>query len=224
MLDAASARRRLMSPPSPASSRSTATTFSKNWEAMPVAPTLPISSLSTSTVMAVRTGVSSRSSWALSDGYAQAESSWPYPMNIERSKPSSRAGPAGTTSISAERKSSSSMPYFLASSWRTNAFTGSFAASFSRSLLSASSFFLSASLSTIGRLPTSTSRSSAATTSEAVFFIWSFARWMSRSETQNTGSSASSPTFTCTTEPSFLATTPCSARGNVTHWSCLTPP
>ena len=49
MAEAASARRSGSMPPSPASSMISAMVFSKNCEAMPVAPTLPISSLSTST-------------------------------------------------------------------------------------------------------------------------------------------------------------------------------
>ena len=68
MLDAASARRRGNGPPSPASSMISATAFSKNCDAMPVAPTLPISSLSTSTHTAVLSGTSSPSaSCAASD-------------------------------------------------------------------------------------------------------------------------------------------------------------
>ena len=68
------------------------------------------------------------------------------------------------------------------------------------------------------------SRSSPSTTSLAFFAICFPARWMSKSVTQNTGSPASSPTCTSTTVPSFFATTPCSASGNVTHWYALMPP
>ena len=46
---------------------------------------------------------------AAKDGNAHTLSSWPYPAIILRSSPQSLAGPAGTTSISAERKSSSSI-------------------------------------------------------------------------------------------------------------------
>ncbi len=62
------------------------------------------------------------------------------------------------------------------------------------------------------------SRSSPSTTSLAFFAICLPARWISRSVTQNTGSSGSSPTLTSTTVPSFFAITPCSASGSVTHW------
>ena len=111
MRHALSARRNGSSPASPASAMTSAIVFSKNCDAMPVAPTEPISSLSTSTVIAVRSGTSSASaSCATSDVYAHTRSSWPYPITIDRSNPQSRARPAGTTSISADRKSSSSIP------------------------------------------------------------------------------------------------------------------
>lgn len=67
MLDAASARRSGSGPPSPASSMISAMVFSKNCDAMPVAPTLPISSLSTSTHTAVFSGVPASASCATSD-------------------------------------------------------------------------------------------------------------------------------------------------------------
>ena len=66
MLEAASARRSSNGPPSPTSSIISAIVFSKNWDAMPVAPTLPISSLSTSTHTAVFSGASSSASCAAS--------------------------------------------------------------------------------------------------------------------------------------------------------------
>ena len=59
------ARRRRSGLLSPASAMISAMVFSKNIEAMPEAPTLPISSLSTSTQTAVRAGMSSpKASWA----------------------------------------------------------------------------------------------------------------------------------------------------------------
>ena len=78
MLDAASARRSGSGPPSPASSMISATVFSKNCDAMPVAPTLPISSLSTSTHMPVfSSAASANASCAASDVKAHTRSSCP---------------------------------------------------------------------------------------------------------------------------------------------------
>ena len=68
MRERVSARRRAKGPSSPARAMISAMVFSKNIDAMPEAPTLPISSLSTSTHTAVRAGTSSpRASWAASD-------------------------------------------------------------------------------------------------------------------------------------------------------------
>ena len=68
MRERVSARRRARGLSSPASAMISAMVFSKNIEAMPEAPTLPISSLSTSTQTAVRAGTSSpKASWAASD-------------------------------------------------------------------------------------------------------------------------------------------------------------
>ena len=116
-----------------------------------------------------------------------------------RSKPKSRLLPAGTTSISAERKSSSAMPYFSFRMARMAVFTGSFSASFR------------------GLPPTITSNASPSMTTLAFLSIWVADRWMSRSEMPTTGSSSSSPMTTSTTVPSFFATTPWRASGNVTH-------
>ena len=71
-----SARRRAISPPSPASSMTSRIVFSKKLDAMPVAPTEPISSLSTRMVTAVRLG-SLTASCASRLGQAQTLSSWP---------------------------------------------------------------------------------------------------------------------------------------------------
>ena len=65
---AQSARRSARSPGSPESAQTSATMFSKKREFMPVAPTLPISSLSVSTQQSVYSGVPSVSSSAASDG------------------------------------------------------------------------------------------------------------------------------------------------------------
>ena len=158
-----------------------------------------------------------------------------------RSKPRSRARPAGTTSISAEIKSSSVMPYFSSSKAKAKAFTPSldfllsslpflwapsvlaiseactdFCSTASASLLldpSVLSFF-----STKGRLPMRISRLSPSTISLPFFAICWLPRWGRRSVTQNTGSSGSSPITISTTVPSVLATTPYKARGKVTHW------
>ena len=67
MLDAESARRSGSMPPSPASSMISAMVFSKKFDAMPVAPTLPISSLSTSTQTAVFAKSAGASSCAMSE-------------------------------------------------------------------------------------------------------------------------------------------------------------
>ena len=79
------------------------------------------------------------------------------------------------------------------------AFTGSFSASFR------------------GLPPTITSNASPSMTTLAFLSIWVADRWIRRSEMPTTGSSSSSPMTTSTTVPSFFATTPWRARGNVTH-------
>ena len=56
------------------------------------------------------------------------------------------------------------------------------------------------------------------TTSVALRVICSVARWGSRSVTQKTGSSGSSPTRTGTVVPSRSTTTPWRARGMAVHW------
>ena len=86
-----------------------ATAFSKNLDCIPVAPTLPTSSLSTRMQQAVR-AVCPISSIAFKEVKAHTLSSCPYARIMLRSKPASRALPAGTTSSSAEIKSSSSIP------------------------------------------------------------------------------------------------------------------
>ena len=109
------ARRSGSRPPSPASSMTSAMVFSKNCEAMPVAPTLPISSLSTSTHTAVRSGSSPAQRPAAPPARCRRIRGHPArsPCTMERSKPRSRARPAGTTSSSAERKSSSLDAVFI---------------------------------------------------------------------------------------------------------------
>ena len=134
-------------------------------------------------------------------------------MIMLRSRPQSLALSAGTISSSAERKSSSSMPYFSLRMDKIPAFTASF------------SFSLSPSSSgTAGRLPTKTSRASPSMTTRAFFSICSPAKWIKRSDTNTTGSSSFSPMHTSTTVPSFFATTPWMASGMVTHWYFFTPP
>ena len=164
---------------------------------MPVAPTLPISSLSASRQQSVLSvTVSDTSSSANSEVNAQILSSCPYARIMLLSNPMSRAFPEGTISSSAERKSSSSMPYDSERILRIFAFSASFS-SFSRS-----------SLCSIGWFPIRRSRFSPVTTSVAFFVICSPARCTSRSVMTNTGSSSFSPTHTGTEVPSFLATTP----------------
>ena len=84
------------------------------------------------------------------------------------------------------------------------------------------SFFSSSNVT--GRLPMITSSSSPSMTSEAVLVSCSLERWISRSDTQKTGSSSASPMVTGTVVPSFLHTTPWMASGMVTHWYFFTPP
>ena len=127
---------------------------SKKCDSMPVAPTLPISSLSTKSPQAVVLG-SATSIIAIAEGYAQHLSSCPYARIIERSSPASLAFPAGTTSISAEMKSSSSISYSFLSISRIAFLTASFSSPFT------------------GFEPIRISRSSPFITSEAVSFIWS---------------------------------------------------
>ena len=102
-----------------------ATVFSKKCDCIPVAPTLPISSLSVSRQQVVFSG-SSASSMATRDVYAHTLSSWPYAMIILSSIPQFLAFPAGTISSSAERKSSSFILYFFSRSASTASFTASF--------------------------------------------------------------------------------------------------
>ena len=86
---------------------------------LPMALPVIMAGVRISTVTAVRSGTSPASaSCATSDVYAHTRSSCPYPITIDRSNPQSRARPAGTTSISADRKSSSSIPYASAKSER----------------------------------------------------------------------------------------------------------
>ena len=172
---------------------------------MPVAPTLPISSLSTSRQQDVFSGAST-SSIATREVYAHTRSSWPYARIMLASIPSSRAFPAGTISSSAERKSSSSMPYLSFKSFKVMALTASF------------------SVPSSGWLPIRRSRFSPSTTVFAGFVCCSLERWIRRSVTQNTGSLSSSPITTSTTSPFFFATTPWMASGRVTHCHFLIPP
>ena len=140
-----------------------------------------------------------------------------------RSRPQSLAFPAGTTSSSADRKSSSSISYFSRRIASTCAFTRSFSSFFASSGLSALSSFPESAFF-IGRLPINRFRSSPSITTLAFFANCSPARWTNRSVIQKTGSPSSSPMLTSTTEPSFLATTPCRDMGLATHWYFLIPP
>ena len=122
------------------------------------------------------------------------------------SRPMSMALAAGTTSISAEMKSASVMPYFSLSfsiTW-----------SLMRSLSPASP---------TGQLPSSTFRPSPVMASLRGFLPCSPPRWGSRSVMTNLGSSPT-PSATSTTVPSFMATTPRISRGMVTHWYLRMPP
>ena len=114
---------------------------------------------------------------------------------------------AGTAISSAERKSSSTMPYFSWSRAKMPSFTRSLPASWSK-----------------GRLPIKRLSCSAETMDPMVFLAWSPARWGSRSPTVNWGSPGSSPMRTETAVPSRRTTTPWRARGMVVHWYFLMPP
>ena len=138
----------------PISVRISATAFSKKRDCIPVAPTEPISSLSTSKQQVVRFTLST-SSIATKDVYAHTRSSWPYAITIERSKPISRALPAGTISSSADNKSRSTKPYSFSRRLLINLETPSFSSSFT------------------GRLPMSKSRASPSITLAAFFCICS---------------------------------------------------
>ena len=76
---------------------------------MPLAPTLPISSLSIRMQQEVLL-TSFFESMASREVNAHTLSSWPYAITMLRSSPHTLALPAGTTSSSAERKSPSSIP------------------------------------------------------------------------------------------------------------------
>ncbi len=140
-----------------------------------------------------------------------------------RSRPVSLAFPAGTISSSAERKSSSSMPYFSLRSFRIPALTASFSflPAVSSAFLHSHALFsaLHAAFlpSARGLEPIKTSSFSPSITVAACFFICSAARCGRRSVTLTTGSFSSSPITTSTSSPSFFATTPCIARGRATH-------
>ena len=108
ILEFAIARRNFTSEYPSTTSISSTTAFSKNLDVIPVAPTLPISSLSTRIQHAVLF-TSFVSNIASKDVNAQTLSSCPYAIIILLSIPHSLAFPAGTISSSAERKSSSSM-------------------------------------------------------------------------------------------------------------------
>ena len=125
---------------------------------------------------------------------------------MERSKPNSRAAPAGTISNSADKKSSSSKPYCSFKTCNTYACTPS----------------LSSPLT--GRLPIRRSNCSPSTTLAAFFSICSCPKCGNKSVTQNTGSVGLSPMANSTTEPSRFTTTPWIAKGIVTHWYFLIPP
>ena len=107
---------------------------------------------------------------------------------------------------SALRKSASTMPYFSFSSFMTFSFT--------RSAPSPS----------MGSVPRIRFSCSPAMISAAPRFIWSAARWGSRSEIISTGSLSSSPMVTVTVVPSLRQTTPWMARGMQIHWYFLMPP
>ena len=123
-----------------------------------------------------------------------------------RSNPKSLAFPAGTTSISADKKSSSSIPYSSSNNCNSCFLTASFSSSFN------------------GLLPIRTLRSSPSTITFPFFCICFPDKWIKRSVIPTTGSSSFSPIQMLTLVPSFLTTTPCNAIGSVTHWYFLTPP
>ena len=156
---------------------------------MPVAPTLPISSLSTSRQQVVYS-VFSTSTIARREVNAHTRSSCPYAMIILVSNPDSLAFPAGTTSSSADKKSSSSISYFSFRIERIFFATASFSSPFN------------------GWLPTRISNASPSITSVAFLLMRSWDKWIKRSVTQKTGSFSSSPTQTGTTSPSFFTITP----------------
>ncbi len=212
-MEFASARRTRSGESFSVAATSSATVFSKKREAIPVAPTLPISSLSTSRQQRVVSVISSAmSSIAKTDEKAHTLSSCPYPRIILLSKPRSFAFPAGTISSSAESRSCSSISYVSARILMIFALSASF------------SSFSSSSRCSMGRFPIRRSRLSPVTTSAAFFVICSPARCTSRSVITNTGSSSFSPMLTLTTVPSFLAITPWIAMGIAVHWYFLIPP
>ena len=61
-------------------------------------------------------------------------------------------------------------------------------------------------------------------TSDAVFLIWFWARWISRSVIMSAGSSSPSPILTVTDSPLASLTTPRIESGMVVHWYFLIPP
>ena len=165
-----------------------ATAFSKNLDVIPLAPVLPISSLSTNRQQAVLV-TSSASSIANNEVNAHTLSSCPYARIILLSSPHSLALPAGTISNSAERKSSSSISYF----------------SFRRFLI----LRVTASSSpSSGRLPIKRSICSPSMKSFASFSLCFAPRCGRRSLITSTGSVSFSPTQISTFSPSFLITTP----------------
>ena len=179
--------------------------FSKNFECIPVAPTLPISSLSTNKQQVVRL-TPSVSSIARSDVKAHALSSCPYPIIILLSIPQSFAFPTGTISNSAEIKSSSSISYIFFKSSSIFSFTASFSIPF------------------IGLFPTIKSNFSPSITLSALFSICSADKCTNKSVITKIGSSSFSPITISCFVPSLRTTTPCIASGNATHWYFFIPP
>ena len=109
-------------------------TSSSHLDLLPVAQIEPTSSLSTSTQPQVRSGVipeSATSINAINEVHAQTRSSCPYPPIIDLPKPTYVASPAGTTSNSAETKSSSSIRYWSFRSFKIFFFTIPLSSSFS---------------------------------------------------------------------------------------------
>ena len=165
-----------------------ATAFSKNRDVIPLAPVLPISSLSTSRQQEVL-ATSSALNIANRDVNAHTLSSCPYARIMLLSRPQSLAFPAGTISSSAERKSSSSTSYL----------------SFRRFLIFLVTAFSSLSS---GRLPIRRSICSPSIKSFASFSLCLAPRCGRRSLITSTGSVSFSPTQTSTFSPFFFTITP----------------
>ena len=137
---------------------------------------------------------------AVNEVYTQTLSSCPYPTTKLSSNPKLLHFSAGTSSISALKKSFSTMPYFLLIIF--NMFSFTFSETFS---------------SLYGMLPINRFKFSPSIPSFSFFSIWSCAKCGNKSVIVNIGSSSFSPMLISTFSPFVFTTTPCIDSGIAVH-------